>query len=102
MKKNKNSKNIWLGSGLSSLLGNEFEKNSVFSDNNSNDTFKMVPIEFIEPGPWQPRKFFDQDEIDSLANSIKKQGVIQPIILKSKENKKNEYFIIAGERRWRA
>jgi len=102
MKKNKNSKNIGLGSGLSSLLGDEFEKNSVFSDNNSNDTFKMVPIEFIEPGPWQPRKFFDKDEIDSLANSIKKQGVIQPIILKSKENKKNEFFIIAGERRWRA
>ena len=102
MIKNKNSKNIGLGSGLSSLLGDEFEKNSVFSDNNSNDTFKMVPIEFIEPGPWQPRKFFDKDEIDSLANSIKKQGVIQPIILKSKENKKNEFFIIAGERRWRA
>ena len=102
MKKNKNSKNIGLGSGLSSLLGNEFEKNSVFSDNNSNDTFKMVPIEFIEPGPWQPRKIFNKDEIDSLANSIKKQGVIQPIILKSKENKKNEFFIIAGERRWRA
>jgi ParB family chromosome partitioning protein len=102
MKKNKNSKNLGLGSGLSSLLGDEFDKNSVFSDNNSNDTFKMVPIEFIEPGPWQPRKIFDKDEIDSLANSIKKQGVIQPIILKSKENKKNEFFIIAGERRWRA
>ena len=102
MIKNKNSKNIGLGSGLSSLLGNEFEKNSVFSDNNSNDRFRMVPIEFIEPGPWQPRKIFDKDEIDSLANSIKKQGVIQPIILKSKENKKNEFFIIAGERRWRA
>ncbi|MDC6451259.1 ParB/RepB/Spo0J family partition protein [Alphaproteobacteria bacterium] len=102
MIKNKNSKNIGLGSGLSSLLGNEFEKNSVFSDNNSNDRFRMVPIEFIEPGPWQPRKIFDKDEIDSLADSIKKQGVIQPIILKSKENKKNEFFIIAGERRWRA
>ena len=102
MKKNKNSKNIGLGSGLSSLLGDEFKKNSVFSDNNSNDTFKMVPIEFIEPGPWQPRKIFNKDEIDSLANSIKKQGVIQPIILKSKKNKKNEFFIIAGERRWRA
>jgi len=102
MKKNKNSKNIGLGSGLSSLLGNEFEKNSVFSENTSNDSFRMVPLEFIEPGPWQPRKIFDKGEIDSLANSIKKQGVIQPIILKSKENKKNEFFIIAGERRWRA
>jgi len=62
----------------------------------------MVPVEFIEPGPWQPRKTFDKSEIESLAKSIKKQGVIQPIILKSKENKKNEFFIIAGERRWRA
>ena len=102
MKKNKNSKNIGLGSGLSSLLGNEFEKNSIFTDGNDNDKFKMVPVEFIEPGPWQPRKTFDKDEIESLANSIKKQGVIQPIILKPKDSKKNSFFIIAGERRWRA
>ncbi|MDG1883026.1 MAG: ParB/RepB/Spo0J family partition protein, partial [Alphaproteobacteria bacterium] len=102
MKKNKNSKNTGLGSGLSSLLGNEFEKKAIFSDSSVNDKFKMVPVEFIEPGPWQPRKTFDKSEIESLAKSIKKQGVIQPIILKSKENKKNEFFIIAGERRWRA
>ena len=98
----KNSKNIGLGSGLSSLLGNKLEKNSILTDDNDKDKFKMVPVEFIEPGPWQPRKTFDKDELESLANSIKKQGVIQPIILKSKENKKNEFFIIAGERRWRA
>ena len=102
MKKNKNSQNIGLGSGLSSLLGNEFEKNSIFTGNNSNEKFKMVPIEFIEPGPWQPRKNFNKNEIDSLANSIKKQGIIQPIILKPKDNEKNKFFIIAGERRWRA
>ena len=94
MKKNKNSKNTGLGSGLSSLLGNEFEKKAIFSDSSVNDKFKMVPVEFIEPGPWQPRKTFDKSEIESLAKSIKKQGVIQPIILKSKENKKNEFFII--------
>ena len=102
MKKNKNSKNIGLGSGLSSLLGNEFEKNSIFTDDNNNDDFKMVPVEFIEPGPWQPRKSFNKDEIKSLANSIKEHGVLQPIILKSKENNENKFFIIAGERRWRA
>ena len=101
MKKSKNSKNTGLGSGLSSLLGNEFEKKAIISGS-VNDKFKMVPVEFIEPGPWQPRKTFDKSEIESLAKSIKKQGVIQPIILKSKENKKNEFFIIAGERRWRA
>ena len=102
MKKNKISKNIGLGSGLSSLLGNEFEKKSFFKENSINNKFKMVPVELIEPGPWQPRKVFDKDEIESLAKSIKKQGVIQPIILKSKNSKKNEFFIIAGERRWRA
>ena len=78
MKKNKISKNIGLGSGLSSLLGNDFEKKSIFIDNNSNDKFKMVPVEYIEPGPWQPRKFFDKEDIESLA--IKKQDVRQPII----------------------
>ena len=102
MKKNKNLKNTGLGSGLSSLLGNEFKKNSIFLDSNSNDQLKMIPIEFIEPGPWQPRKVFNKDEIESLAKSIKKQGVIQPIILKSKPKEKDGYFLIAGERRWRA
>jgi len=94
MKRKKNAKPIGLGSGLSSLLGAEVEKNT--------DNFKMVPIEFIKPGPWQPRKNFDKDELESLSNSIKKQGIIQPVIIKSNGTFKNEYYIIAGERRWRA
>ena len=93
MKQNKKN-NIGLGSGLSSLLGAEVEKKS--------DNFKMVPIELIKPGPWQPRKAFDKDELGSLSTSIKNQGVIQPVILKSIPNIKNQYFIVAGERRWRA
>jgi len=92
--KQKNNNKIGLGSGLSSLLGAEVEKKS--------DDFKMVPIELISPGPWQPRKVFDKDELDSLSSSIKNQGIIQPVILKSNQNEKNQYFIIAGERRWRA
>ena len=94
MKQKKNGRPIGLGSGLSSLLGDEVEKNS--------DNYKLVPLEFIKPGPWQPRKIFDKDELESLSNSIKKQGIIQPVILKSNDRVKNEYFIIAGERRWRA
>ena len=94
MKQKKNIRTIGLGSGLSSLLGAEVEKKS--------DNFKMIPIEFIKPGPWQPRKIFDKHELESLSNSIKNQGVIQPVILKSNQNKKNHYFIVAGERRWRA
>ena len=92
--KQKNNNKIGLGSGLSSLLGAEVEKKP--------DNFKMVPIELISPGPWQPRKVFDKDELDSLSSSIKNQGIIQPVILKSNQNEKNQYFIIAGERRWRA
>jgi ParB family chromosome partitioning protein len=62
----------------------------------------MIPIELIEPGPWQPRKDFDKNELESLAISIKNQGVIQPVIIKEKKDIKNEYYLIAGERRWRA
>ena len=94
MKHKKNARPIGLGSGLSSLLGAEVEKNT--------DNYKMIPLEFIKAGPWQPRKVFDKDELESLSNSIKKQGIIQPVILKSKDTKKNQYFIVAGERRWRA
>merc|ERR1711991_667411 len=54
------------------------------------------------PGPWQPRKIFDKDDLESLSNSIKNQGIIQPVILRSNGDLKNQYFIVAGERRWRA
>ena len=94
MKQKKNARPIGLGSGLSSLLGVEVEKNT--------DNYKMIPLEFIKPGPWQPRKIFDKDDLVSLSNSIKKQGIIQPVILKSNDTIKNQYFIVAGERRWRA
>ena len=102
MKKNKAIKNSGLGSGLSSLLGSEFEKKSILSEENVTEKYKMIPIEFIEPGPWQPRKSFDKNELVSLSKSIKNQGVIQPIILKTRDDKKNHYYLIAGERRWRA
>ena len=101
MKKNKITKNSGLGSGLSSLLGSEFEKKSILSENVTEE-YKMVPIEFIQPGPWQPRKIFDKKELESLSKSIKNQGVIQPIILKTRDDKTKNYYLIAGERRWRA
>ena len=94
MKQNKKTKSIGLGSGLSGLLGTEAEKKS--------ENFKMIPVEFIKPGPWQPRKIFNKNELISLSDSIKKQGIIQPIILKTNKKIKNQYFLIAGERRWRA
>ena len=101
MKKNRITKNSGLGSGLSSLLGSEFEKKSILSENGT-EKYKMVPIEFIQPGPWQPRKIFDKKELESLSKSIKNQGVIQPIILKTRDDKTKNYYLVAGERRWRA
>ncbi len=101
MKKNKINKTSGLGSGLSSLLGSQFEKKSIFSENTTEE-YRMVPIEFIQPGPWQPRKRFDKKELESLSKSIKNQGVIQPIILKTRDDKSKHYYLIAGERRWRA
>jgi len=103
VKKNINSKNKGLGRGLSSLLGQENpNKTNVIEKNINNSNYKLVPIELIEPGPWQPRKMFDKNSIHTLAESIKKQGIIQPVVLKTKKNNPNEYFLIAGERRWRA
>ena len=102
MEKKNNIKSKRLGRGLSSLLGNENKVNSNFIENNNISNYKMIPVELIYPGPWQPRKIFDKNDIESLAKSIKKQGIIQPIVLKTKKENPKEYFLIAGERRWRA
>ncbi len=62
--------------------------------------YKNIPIEFLKPGTYQPRRSFDHDHLKELADSIQSQGLIEPIIVRAKG--KNEYEIIAGERRWRA
>lgn len=82
-----------LGQGIGALIpGNNL-------DEDLSSGIKEVKISEIEPGEGQPRKTFDKDKINALAESIKEHGLIQPIIV-SKE--KNCYRIIAGERRWRA
>ncbi|MDA9817048.1 ParB/RepB/Spo0J family partition protein [Alphaproteobacteria bacterium] len=102
MRRQKNVKTSGLGSGLSGLLGKQSDRPSLISENDNPENYRMIPIELIEPGPWQPRKDFDKSELESLAISIKNQGVIQPVIIKEKKDIKNEYYLIAGERRWRA
>ena len=102
MKRSKSPKLSGLGSGLSSLLGTQSEEPSLVSSEINVEKYKIIPIELIEPGPWQPRKDFDKNELEALAISIRNQGIIQPVIIKSKKDKENEYYLIAGERRWRA
>ncbi len=85
-----NLENKKLGRGLGSLLssGNKEDKN-----------FKFINISEIQANQKQPRKNFKKEELQELANSIKSQGILQPIVVRSVEN--DQYEIIAGERRWR-
>lgn len=87
-------KNKGLGRGLSSLLG---EMNV---ENNNPNMVNLIEIRNIEGGKYQPRKHFSHDSLNELAESIKRNGIMQPIILSESEN--NRYSIIAGERRFRA
>ena len=81
-----------LGRGLSSLLGDSSKKI---------DTNKVL-IKDISRNKLQPRKHFDKDSLEELTNSIKKQGVIQPIVVRPDKLSDKKYEIIAGERRWLA
>ncbi len=63
---------------------------------------KTIPIQYLVSGKFQPRKVFDQTELEELAESIKSNGVLQPILVRPLTDKSSNYEIIAGERRWRA
>ena len=81
-----------LGRGLSSLIGEtkiEYQKNQI----STND---------LVPNKYQPRKIFDENNLEDLTNSIKERGVIQPIIARESQEHKKKFEIIAGERRWLA
>tara|TARA_B100001057_G_scaffold260938_1_gene261145 strand:+ start:1806 stop:2636 length:831 start_codon:yes stop_codon:yes gene_type:complete len=86
-----------LGKGLSSLLGN---KEIVLNNTSANKGLLLLPIEKIFRDETQPRKEFDIEKINELAQSIKKNGLIQPLIVTKKDL--DSFFLVAGERRWRA
>ncbi len=81
-----------LGRGLSSLLG----------DSSKEIKTNKIPIKDIIRNKFQPRKYFSKESLQELTNSIKEQGVIQPIVVREDKISKNKYEIIAGERRWLA
>ena len=86
-----------LGKGLSSLLGN---KDIIQNKTSDNKGLLLIPIEKIFRDETQPRKVFDKEKIDELAQSIKKNGLIQPLIVVKKDL--DNFLLVAGERRWRA
>ena len=86
-----------LGKGLDSLITSRVENVKVEESNVSRET--LVKLNLIEPNKGQPRKNFNEDALQELADSIKQHGIIEPLIVQKKEK---GYEIIAGERRWRA
>jgi len=81
-----------LGRGLSSLIG----ETKVESNKN------QLQINDLTPNRFQPRKIFDEENLNDLTNSIKERGILQPIIVRKSEDEKSKFEIIAGERRWLA
>jgi ParB family chromosome partitioning protein len=90
-----------LGRGLDALLttGKPAAPAESQSENHQTELQKL-PVEWLQPGKYQPRKDMSQDALEELASSIRAQGVIQPIVVRSVGPER--YEIIAGERRWRA
>ena len=81
-----------LGRGLSSLIGEtkvETQKN-------------QLPVSDLAPNKYQPRKIFDENNLNDLTNSVKERGILQPIIVRKSNDERSKFEIIAGERRWLA
>jgi ParB family chromosome partitioning protein len=96
MSEDKNKKG--LGRGLMSLFGDQ--ENNVAPQSSSETSYLSISISDLDRNQFQPRRYFDEKKIEELAQSIKKNGLIQPIAVR--KGKKNKYEIIAGERRWLA
>ena len=92
------SKKKGLGRGLSALFGDEKPKEKPQEINKSN----TVSISDLSRNPYQPRQHFSQEKLEELANSIKKNGVIQPVAVRHSKSDTSKYEIVAGERRWLA
>lgn len=110
-----NPKNRGLGRGLEAIFGEDpknVSRETIDDDINLNlsandiigDDLKRrtMPVEWLRPCSFQPRKFFDQEALDDLAKSIAMHGILQPIVARPVEDGEQAYEIIAGERRWRA
>jgi ParB family chromosome partitioning protein len=104
--------NRGLGRGLSSLLGDVGVAAAAGIAVPKSDVpapapdrlsgLSEIPIEWINTGPWQPRRVFAQDALAELADSIRQKGIVQPILVRRSPDRPTRFELIAGERRWRA
>jgi len=86
-----------LGRGLAALIGDDVVEAASPEDFRG---LRHLPIELMHPNPNNPRKSFREDELEDLARSIREKGLLQPLVVRQRED--GEYEIVAGERRWRA
>ncbi len=87
--------NRGLGRGLDALLGG-------LPKDAKDPQVRLLSIPSIQPNPKQPRRSFDETALNELADSIRSQGVLQPILVRPQPDRRNGYELVAGERRWRA
>jgi ParB family transcriptional regulator, chromosome partitioning protein len=84
------------GSGTPGVFGDEEDKPQ------KHDNLRNLAIELLKPGRFQPRRHFDTESLEALTESVKQQGILQPILVRRHPTEPNSYEILAGERRWRA
>jgi ParB family transcriptional regulator, chromosome partitioning protein len=86
-----------LGRGLAALIGDDTSEESVVQDIRS---LRHVPVELLHPNPNNPRKHFAEEDLESLAKSLRDKGLLQPLVVRPRTD--GSFEIVAGERRWRA
>ncbi|MDT8328088.1 MAG: ParB/RepB/Spo0J family partition protein [Roseovarius sp.] len=91
-----------LGRGLSALMADVGDDARGSGSGTAKRADLMVPVEKVQPNPDQPRRSFNAEQLQELANSIAEKGIIQPLIVRPNPRRNGEYEIVAGERRWRA
>lgn len=89
-----------LGRGLSALMADTKASGLIETPSRPGD--RTVPVERLSPSSNQPRRRFDERDLEDLANSIREKGIIQPLIVRANPREPGTYEIVAGERRWRA
>ena len=89
-----------LGRGLSALFGDDKSENKPKTKNLTSNTKALIGD--LTRNPYQPRQIFNEEKLEELANSIKKNGVIQPVAVRPDKSNEGKYQIVAGERRWLA
>jgi len=86
-----------LGRGFDALISDDFDKSILLT---ADDRVEKIPVGQLQASPYQPRRHFDEAALQELADSIKRHGVVQPLVVTPVKDGK--YTLIAGERRWRA